>query len=407
VTAPTSRRAAIGLAVAIVAIAANLRPAVASVGPVLDDIQRSLHLSDAEASAVTAAPVVCFGLFAPLGAWLTRRVGMRRAVTVLTAALLVGLVLRLGPDLATFVAGTLVAAAGIAALNVVTPVLVKADFPRRTGAMMGIYTTALVGVAGLSAGVTVPAEHAIGHGWRGGLAVWAVAAAVGLVIWAPHSTDSGEPSLDLPRMGSLLRDRVAWAVTGYFGLQSLGLYALLAWLPTLFADHGYSDSKAGALLSVCVGMQAPVALITPSFATRRGDQGLLVIGSAVMTTAGFFGLLLAPTAAPWVWVVLLGIGQGSSFPLSLTMLVLRSPTPDATTALSSMAQTGGYLIAALGVFLVGVLHAAAGGWSVSVGLLLVLMVPQLVCGLVAGRPRAIAATDDAGITSGTQPRQET
>jgi CP family cyanate transporter-like MFS transporter len=389
VTAPPRARAAIGLAVAIAAIAANLRPAVASVGPVLDDIQRSLHLSDAEASAVTAAPVVCFGVFAPLGAWLTRRLGMHRAVTVLTAGLLAGLALRLGPDLLTFVAGTLIAAVGIAALNVVTPVLVKADFPRHTGVMMGVYTTALVGVAGLSAGVTVPAEHAVGHGWRGGLAVWAVAAAVGLAIWAPQSRDAGGPALDLPRMGSLLRDRMAWAVTGYFGLQSLGLYALLAWLPTLFADHGYSDSKAGALLSVCVGMQAPVALLTPSLATRRPDQVLLVIGSAVMTAAGFCGLLLAPTAAPWVWVVVLGIGQGSSFPLSLTMLVLRSPTPDATTALSSMAQTGGYLIAALGVLVVGVVHAAAGGWSLSVGFLLVLMVPQLVCGLVAGRPRRV------------------
>jgi CP family cyanate transporter-like MFS transporter len=396
VTAPTSRRAAVGLAVAVVAIAVNLRPAVASVGPVLDDIQRSLRLSDAEASAVTAAPVVCFGLFAPLGAWLTRRVGMHRAVTLLASGLVVGLLLRLGPDLATFVAGTLIAAGGIAALNVVTPVLVKADFPRRTGAMMGVYTTALVGVAGLSAGVTVPAEHAIGHGWRGGLAVWAVTAAVGLAIWAPQSADAGEPALDLPRMGSLLRDRVAWAVTGYFGLQSLGLYALLAWLPTLFTDHGYSDSKAGALLSVCVAMEAPVALITPTFATRRPDQRRLVIGSAALTAAGFLGLLLAPTAAPWVWVVLLGIGQGSSFPLSLTMLVLRSPTPEASTALSSMAQTGGYLIAALGVLVVGVLHAATGGWSLSIGFLVVLMVPLLVCGLVAGRPRRVATADAPG-----------
>jgi CP family cyanate transporter-like MFS transporter len=389
VTTPTSRRAGVGLVVAIAAIAANLRPAVASVGPVLDDIQRSLHLSDAEVSAVSAAPAVCFGLFAPLGAWLTRRLGMHRSVTVLAAALVGGLLLRLGPDLATFVAGTLVAAVGIAALNVVTPVLVKTDFPRRTGLVMGIYTTALVGVAAISAGVTVPAEHAIGHGWRGGLGIWVVLAVVGLVIWAPQTRDAEEPALDLPRMGSLLRDRVAWAVTGYFGLQSLGLYALLAWLPSLFASHGYSDSKAGALLSVSVAVQAPIALLTPSLAHRRAHQGTLVIGSTLMTAAGFLGLLVAPTAAPWVWVTLLGIGQGSSFPLSLTMLVLRSPTPDSTTALSSMAQTGGYLIAALGVLLVGVLHAATGSWSVSVGLLLALTVPQQLCGFVAGRPREI------------------
>jgi CP family cyanate transporter-like MFS transporter len=188
-------------------------------------------------------------------------------------------------------------------------------------------------------------------------------------------------------MGSLLRDRVAWLVTAYFGLQSLGFYAILTWLPTLFTDHGYSHSKAGLLLSVSALVQAPVALLTPTLATRSRRQGPLVIGAAVMAAAGLLGLLIAPTSAPWLWVVILGIGQGASFPLSLTIMVMRSPTPEATTALSSMAQTVGYLLAALGPLLVGVLHAATGGWSVPLVLLLALLVPQLVCGVAAGRPR--------------------
>ena len=217
VSPPTTRRAAIGLAIGLVAIAVNLRPAIASVGPILDELKRSLGLSDAAASAVTSLPVVCFGLFAPVGAWLSRRVGLRRSVAMLALALVGGMFLRLGPDLATFVAGTLLAAAGIAALNVVTPALVKLDFPDRTGPMMGIYTTALTGAAAAAAGLTVPAEHAIGHGWRGGLAVWAVLAVVGFVVWLPQARGSGEPPLDQPRMGSL--------VTAYaMDLQSLMIY---------------------------------------------------------------------------------------------------------------------------------------------------------------------------------------
>jgi MFS transporter, CP family, cyanate transporter len=387
VTAPASRRAGIGLAIGLVAIGVNLRPAVASVGPVLDDIQRSLHLSDAGASAVTALPVICFGVFAPVGAWLSRRVGLRRAVAMLAVVLVGGLALRLGPNLGTFVAGTLLAAGGIAALNVVTPALVKLDFPRHTGPMMGVYTTSLTAAAAAAAGLTVPAEHAIGHSWRGGLGVWAVLAVVGLVVWLPQARGSGEPPLDQPRMGSLLRDRMAWAVTAYFGLQSLGFYAILTWLPTLFTDHGYSHSKAGALLSVSALVQTPVALLTPTLATRIRRQGPLVLAAAVMAATGLLGLLIAPTAAPWLWVVILGIGQGASFPLSLTIMVMRSPTPEATTALSSMAQTIGYLLAALGPLLVGVLHSATGGWSLPLTLLLVLLIPQLGCGVVAGRPR--------------------
>lgn len=386
---PATRRAAIGLGIGLVAIAVNLRPAVASVGPVLDDLKRSLRLSDAEASAITAIPVLCFGVFAPVGAWLSRRVGLRRSMSILAIVLVAGLVLRLGPDLATFVAGTLLAAAGIAALNVVTPALVKLDFPHRTGPMMGLYTTALTGAAAAAAGLTVPAEHAIGHGWRGGLAVWAVLAGVGLAVWLPQTRGSGEPPLDQPRMGSLLRDRMAWLVTAYFGLQSLTFYAVLTWLPSLFTDHGYSDSRAGALLSVSALVQAPVALITPTLATRLHRQGPLVIASAAFTAAGLLALIVAPTAAPWVWVVVLGIGQGASFPLSLTIMVIRSPTPEATTALSSMSQTIGYLLAALGPLLVGVLHAASGGWTVPFWFLLVLVVPMTVCGIAAGRPRSV------------------
>jgi CP family cyanate transporter-like MFS transporter len=391
VSSPTARRAGIGLAIGLVAIGINLRPAVASVGPVLDDLKRSLHLSDAEASAVTSLPVVCFGVFAPVGAWLSRRVGLRRAVAILALVLVAGMFVRLGPNVFTFVVGTLIAAAGIAALNVVTPALVKLDFPTRTGLMMGVYTTALTGAAAAAAGLTVPAEHSIGHGWRGGLAVWAVLAVVGLVIWLPQATGSGEPPLDQPHIGALLRDRVAWLVTAYFGLQSLGFYAVLTWLPTLFTDHGYSASRAGALLSVSALVQAPVALITPTLAARSRQQGPWVLFSTALTAAGLLGLLLAPTAAPWLWVVILGMGQGSSFPLSLTIMVMRSPTPDATTALSSMAQTIGYLVAALGPLLVGILHSATGGWTAPLLLLLVLLVPLAITGVAAGRPRQLQA----------------
>ena len=390
-SSPTARRASIGLAIGLVAIGINLRPAIASVGPVLDDLKRSLQLSDAEASAVTSLPVVCFGLFAPVGAWLSRRVGLRRAVAVLALVLVAGMFLRLGPDLGTFVMGTLIAAAGIAALNVVTPALVKLDFPHHTGLMMGVYTTALTGAAAAAAGLTVPAEHTIGHGWRGGLAVWAVLAVVGLVIWLPQATGSGEPPLDQPHIGALLRDRVAWLVTAYFGLQSLSFYAILTWLPTLFTDHGYSASRAGALLSVSALVQAPVALITPTLAARSRQQGPWVLAAAGFAAAGLLGLLIAPTGRRGCgWSSSASARERRSRSRSRCM-VMRSPTPEATTALSSMAQTIGYLVAALGPLLVGVLHAATGGWTASLSLLLVLLVPLSVTGFLAGRPRPVRA----------------
>lgn len=378
----------------LVAVAVNQRPAVASIGPVLDEIRRSLPLSSTAAAVLTAAPVVCFGLLAPVGGWLDRVLGLRPAVLVLSVALAAGMILRLGPDALTLFAGTLLAAAAIAALNVLLPVLVRLRWPHRTGLMMGVYTTFLTGAAAAAAGLTVPLEHAAGGGWRSGLAPWAGLAVVGVLAWLPQlrraAADPEELSSVLPPPGGhrLHRDRVAWLVTGYFGLQSAGFYAVLTWLPSLYTDNGVSATRAGALLSLSTFVQMPVALITPAVATRVRRQGGLVALSCLFTGLGFVLLLVAPVTAAYPAVILLGIGQGAAFPLSLTILVLRAPTPEATTPLSSMAQTAGYLIAAAGPLLVGLLHSASGGWTVPLAVLTALLLPQLACGVLAGRPRA-------------------
>lgn len=386
--------------VGLVAVAINQRPAVASIGPVLGAIRRDLDLSGAAAAVLTAAPVVCFGVLAPMGGWLSRRLGMHRSIGLLSAVLVVGLIVRLGPNSVTLFAGTIIAAAGIAAMNVLLPALIGVRWPRRTGAMMGLYTTGVTGFAAVAAGLTVPADHAFGGGWRAGLAPWAVLAAAGLLGWLPQLRRPDPVAPVGQRVGlpvpagtvrrELLRDRMAWVVTGYFAIQSAGFYAVLTWLPTLFTDHGMSAAHAGALLSLSAFVQAPVALVTPALAARVSRQGGLVVGSAGFVVLGFVLLLVAPVAAAYPAVILLGIGQGSSFPLALTILVLRAPSPESTTQLSSMAQTIGYLLAATGPLIVGLLHSETDGWTAPLLFLLATLVPQLACGVLAGRPRTPA-----------------
>lgn len=387
--------------VALVAVAVNQRPAVGSIGPVLDEIRRTLPLSGTAASVLTAAPVVCFGLLAPLGSWLARRTGMHAAVALLSGLLAAGLILRLGPDAATLFAGTIVAAAGIAAMNVLLPALVRLEWPQRTGLMMGVYTLGLTGAAAVAAGLTVPLQHLAGGGWRSGLAPWAVLAGLGLVGWLPqlrrpHPVPGPDHAATDGEAVRLRRDRMAWLVTGYFATQSAGFYAVLTWLPTLFADHGVSTAHAGALLSLSTFVQAPVALVTPALAARARRQSGLVTASTVLVAAGFLLLLTAPVATSYVAVVLVGVGQGMSFPLSLTILVLRAPTPASVTRLSSMAQTVGYLLAAAGPLLVGLLRTIAGSWTAPMLFLLATLVPQLVCGVLSGRPRQSRASSAGG-----------
>lgn len=379
-------RAATWLGVAVFLVAVNLRPAVASFGPLVTDVRDGLGLSDVSISVLTALPVVCFGALAPIGPWLTGRIGMARAVAVFCATIGVGLLVRIGPDAATMFTGTLVAAGAIAALNVILPALIKRDFPQHTGVMMGLYTLALTGSAALAAGLSVPLTHAIGHGWRGGLGIWAALAAVALLVWLPELRVAGADAVRAVAPRGLLRDRIAWMVTIYFGFQSLSFYAMLTWLPTLFQDHGLSESHAGALLSLSAAVQTPVALGLPAIAIRLRTQTPLLVGSVLLTAGGLLSLLLAPMAAPYLWVVILGVGQGASFPLGLTLMVLRTRTPEVTQQLSSMSQGFGYLIAAVGPLLTGLLHSLTGHWTVPLIVLIALLAPQAIAGFAVARP---------------------
>jgi CP family cyanate transporter-like MFS transporter len=365
-------------AIAVVLVSFNMRLAVASVGPSLTAIRHSLGLSSTGASVLTAAPVFCFGGLAMAGPWLGRRFGLRRAILVVLSAVLLGLLVRIGPDIATLFIGTLIIASGIAAANVLMPVLIKRDFPDATGLMMGVYTAAVVGSAAAGAGLTVPIGDAIGHGWRGGLGIWAVLAAIAIALWLPHVRGDraavAVDSLQVP--AQLRRDPLAWMVTGFFGLQSLNFYAVLSWLPSLYQDHGYS-----------------VALVLPAVATRMRRQETLIIATVGLTAVGFVGILVAPTTLAVLWVVILGLGQGAAFAIGLTLLVLRTRTHDSTAQLSAMAQSFGYLIAGLGPLVVGALHSSSGGWHVPLVFLLILLIPEAVTGLRAAAPGFITVSE--------------
>ncbi len=395
---PARHPVLLGFTIALVA--ANLRPALASVGPVLTDLRTDLGLSGTAAAVLTAVPVICLGAVAATAPGLARRWGMEPIVAAVLGVLVAALLLRVADGVVVLFAGTIVASGAIAVANVLLPAVIKRDFPTGSGAMMGVYTMALSGSAAVAAASTVPIGDALGHGWRGALGAWAVPAAVALVAWLPFARAHTPPPADgapdtkpdtrpgdEPR--SLLRDKLAWNVTLFFGLQALSFYAVLAWLPSIYRDHGYSPAAAGLLLSVSAIMQVPITLVLPGIAGRSTDQRLLTTVATVLTSAGLAGILLAPTAAPYLWMIVLGTGQGATFALGLTMFVLRARSTAATARLSAMAQTFGYLVAAGGPLLVGAVHDAAGSWTPALVLLLVLIAPQLVTGVIAGRARYV------------------
>src|SRR6185312_1981265 len=388
------RKSMLLLAAGMVLVAANLRAAASTVGPLLDRIKDDLGLSSTAAGLLTTLPVLCFGVVAPLGPALARRIGYQAAVGASLVTIISGLLVRLLPGVAPLYIGTTVAGAGIAVGNVLLPVLVRRSFHENAGRMTGIYTTALIGSAALAAAVSVPLANAFNDSWRAALGFWAAPAMLGLLAWSPqlrrHERDVGT-STGAVSARSLIRDPLAWQLTLYFGFQSCSFYVVLSWLPTIFQSHGISREDAGLLLAASMLVGLPGALLLPGVAARARSQGSFAVVYSCFVAAGFTGLLLAPTFAPLLWAILIGIGQQASFPLALIMVVLRSRSVAETAGLSTMMQGVGYLMAAVGPVAVGALHDITGSWNPAIACLIVLLVFQVMSGLGAGRDRKLSA----------------
>ena len=363
---PVAARTGWPLLVVVVGVALNLRPAIAAVPPVLETIQADLGLSATGAGLLTALPVVCMGLFAPVGAALARRVGREAAVSAALALVAAGTLVRgLGASAATLYGGTFCAGVGIAIGGALLPEVVKAWFPARAGAVTGLYTAGLVGGATLAAAATVPLMHALDAGWPAAVAAWGLLALAALAAWVPvtrRPRAAAEPDPGRARLpwGS----GVAWRVTLYMGLQSLLYYAALTWLSPLYLAAGWPAGRAGLLLGLFSVTQILSALTVPALADRSGDHRPWVAFCVGLATAMLAAFALVPTAAPWVWAALLGLGVGGMFALALTLLVKLASTPAAAARLSGMALLVGYLLAATGPVLAGALYDAAGSYRV-------------------------------------------
>ncbi|MFC7648427.1 MFS transporter [Streptosporangium lutulentum] len=244
----------------------------------------------------------------------------------------------------------------------------------------------MLGAAAMS-GLAVPLERATGYGWREVTAMAAIPAVLAAVLWLPQALRRPVARSVAPRpFRVLLRSRVTWFVTSYMGLQSLTFYIMLAWVPTIFQDAGLPADQAGYMLGLTHLAQVAATLTVPVLAGRARSQVPHVTVATLLTIAGYVGLLLAPAAAPWLWMVILGLGQGAAIALALLIITLRAPDPTSVTALSAVAQSVGYTLAALGPLLIGVLYQSSGGWTLPLLVGLGVCVLQLPAGYLASRP---------------------
>jgi CP family cyanate transporter-like MFS transporter len=380
-------------AAALLVVGLNLRLAISAVPPVLNQIRHGTGLSSAGGGLLTALPIFCFGLVALATPALIRRFGMGPVLAFTMVTVAAGSALRLVPSVVALFVGTAVIGAGIALGNVLVPGILKRDFSARIALMMALYTLVLCISGALPAGLTVPLEHATGFGWRPAIAIWGLAAVVATALWFPHARRDrpSRENTDASLANALRRDRLAWCVTLFMGMQSFGFYASFNWVPTLLENHGTANGTAGWLLSFSTFPSMLAAFSTPAL-IRRVSPATLVVLAGALCGGAYAGLLAAPVAAgSYPWMTLMGLGQGALLSLALSFIVARARDSHQAAQLSTMAQSIGYLLASSGPFIVGALHGATGGWTLPMLVLLASLVPLTACGLIASQDRYVLA----------------
>ena len=377
--------------VAILALAFNLRPVAVSIGPVLAEISADIGLDGVTAGLLTSLPTLCFAAFGALAPWVSQRIGVVPTVGLALFALLAGQIGRLlmhSP--APFLAFSALALAGMALANVLMPTLVRLHYPHRVGTATALYSLTLTLGVTMASAATVPIAQQLG-GWRTALGVWIAGGLAALVVWIPlllKATRGTTTAGARVTLGRIARTPLGWALAVFFGIQSAQAYSIFGWLPSVYRSAGLSEIEAGYMLGIATGVGILPAFVVPVLAARLRHPSRLFLTIMAFLVAGYVGLMLAPSSAPWLWAAFLALGQ-ASFPLILALFGIRARTPGATAALSGFAQSVGYTLATLGPMSFGVLHGVTGAWTASISLQLALCVPMIVAGLYACRPLLI------------------
>jgi CP family cyanate transporter-like MFS transporter len=372
-------------------VALNLRPAVTSVGPLLQEIVQSLGFDRTEAGILTTLPVLCFGLIGPVAPMLGRRFGAENMIFVALIAVAVACAMRLAPTAPLLYASGVLAGLAIGIMNVLLPGIVKRDFPQRVGAVTGFYTMMLcVGAAGAAA-FAPQIELLFQTNWTTALAVWGLLALIALPAWAPLRAQfhSAPPAALGPRR-NLWTNALAWQVTVYLGLAASLAYSVFGWGAKILQDRGMDVPSSGLMLGLSILVQGAGAQVAPLLSSRRGDLRLSALLMLVLGLAGLLGYLFAPMGLMWLCSIALGIGQGGAFAIALTMIAQRGGNPETAARLSGMTQSVGYVMGALaGPLAVGLVHDAFGGWPPVAILFTVITLGAAFCALGAGRVRTV------------------
>lgn len=378
------------LVIGIILLAASLRSPITSVGPLISSIRESFDMSNTAAGALTTLPLIAFAIFSPFVPKVAKRFGIELTIFMALILLTIGIFIRSTGKVELLFIGTFLIGVGIIIGNVLLPGLVKQNFAHRIGLLTGVYAVSMNISAAIASGISVPIANINGFDWKISLAVWGIFTSLAVICWIPqmrhrHKSVKGMSTQTAKPTSSLWTSSLAWKITIFMGLQSLIYYSMVAWVPQILEEQGMTTLAAGWMISIMQFALFPVTFIVPIIAGRLQNQLSLVIITALSFSIGIAGLLISTTNLTALWMVLIGIGCGFAFSLSMMFFTLRTQSVVQASELSGMAQSIGYLLAAAGPLVFGLVRDLTNNWTMPLVLLLVASGIILITGLSAGK----------------------
>ncbi|WP_249435877.1 MFS transporter [Paenibacillus sp. Marseille-Q4541] len=381
------------LVLALILVGANLRAPITSIGPLLGSIKESTGISNTLAGMITTVPLLAFAILSPFASKLARKFGMEKVILCALLFIAFGAIGRTFFGAGSLFLGTLLVGLGIAVCNVLLPGLVKQEFPDKVGVMTGAYTLSMNICGALASGISIPLAVGLGIGWKGALSCWVILTLLAIVSWLPRMRSvrrSAAVSASYESHVNMWKSPLAWQITIFMGLQSFIFYNIVTWLPEILMDRGMVADTAGWMLSLTQFAMLPFTFLVPILASRMKSQLPLVYVTALLYTAGILGLIFGNTALVPLWVSLIGIAGAFSFGLVMMFFNLRTKTAGEAAELSGMAQSIGYLMAAVGPMMFGYLHDITANWTIPLLLLFAASMIIFLCGLGAAKNRFVS-----------------
>ncbi|MEK4354976.1 MFS transporter [Paenibacillus sp. FSL R5-0475] len=378
----------------IVLVAFNLRPAITSVGPLVGIIQEDVGLAHWSAGLLMSIPLISFAVMSSLVPRIAARLSNEKTLLLGLVILLVGICIRsISMTLFIFV-GTLLIGVGIAIGNVLLPVVVKEKFPQKFGLMTSIYSTSMGLFASLASGISIPLAHGLKLGWDGALIVWGIPTIIAIVVWIllirlNPAKDNAVKSVRISAK-QIWRSPLAWKIALFMGFQSSLFYITMSWLPEILYNYGISRGTAGWLLSFTQIVGVPVSFLVPILAGRLRSQVWIAFALGMCSIVGYGGLSMGSSYPIMILsIILIGIALGGNFPLALSYIGIRARNGNQAAELSGMAQSTGYMLAAIGPILIGYLYDMTQVWTIPLITLIVISGVVTTFGMLSGRDKYV------------------